>query len=917
MKKIYLLFFFVISTGTYAQEYEITGKVIDETTKEPLEASTIYAETIQDSTMVSYSISNQNGAFILDLNTSEKKLNLFITYNGYQPVKKVLSLNKKKIDFGEIALQLQAEQLEGVSVVGERVPITIKKDTLEFNADSFKTRPDANVEDVLKKLPGVEIDSDGKITVNGKEVNKVLVNGQVFFSSDPKVATKSLPKEIIDKIQISDSKSKTQEFTGDDGDGENKTINLTIKKDKNKGYMGRAAAGYGTDDRYQANGILNYFRDKERVSVLATSNNINNAGFSFDEIYDMVGNTNGGYSFANDNGLINNYGRGITTSSSIGASYTNAQKDSYEIDANYFFAYSDSYDNQKSVRENLLPEGSFFTNSESRFDGSTNSNRGAANLEFDIHETTRISLEPTLSVNRVNSANISETTSTNTDGEVSNSNERQTISDGMQRNFSNQLNIYKKLDTIGKFFRISLSNNNSLNDNESNFKSTREVFGNNPSTESVDQMNLSDNKRDEYEFETAYRQPLGNKYFLDFEYQWSTQTNQNRRDVFDFDDTTDAYDNFNSVLSTNYEFRNIQQKPSFGIRRDGEKWRWRVNAEYAFTDLKNSDFLQTGSFERNYKNLLFNASSSVNFGKNKRLRFNYRSNLRIPSVGQLQPVPNISNPLNIVQGNPDLSLTKNHRVYINFNNYNWRERTGFYLYTGGEVEEDKVVSVTTTDEDLLRTTTFTNVDGNYNMYFGFGYTKQIKKDSTFTAKLNFRPNLRYNNDVSFNNSRELVAKSFSVTPYLSTTLNFNELLEIEPAYRITYNNTKYNIDSFEDVEFVSHTASLRTTTYWPENVVWGNDINYNYNGNVSADFDKDALFWNMSLGYQFLKKKATFKVLAYDLLNQNNNARRSTGADFIQDFQSTVLTQYFMASLSFKFDQFGGKKPNSGRGRYR
>ncbi|MCM5663702.1 outer membrane beta-barrel protein [Galbibacter mesophilus] len=916
MKKISLLFFFVVSVFSYAQDYELTGKVIDETTREPLEASTVYAETIQDSTMVSYTVSNQNGDFILEMDTPEKKVHLFITYNGYQPVKKVVTLSKNTIDFGEIPLALQAEQLEGVSVVGERVPITIKKDTLEFNADSFKTRPDASVEDVLKKLPGVEIDSDGKITVNGKEVNKVLVNGQVFFSSDPKVATKSLPKEIIDKIQISDTKSKTQEFTGDDGDGENKTINLTIKKDKNKGYMGRAAAGYGTDERYQANGILNYFRDKERVSILATSNNINNAGFSFDEIYDMVGNTNGGYSFANDNGLINNFGRGITTSSSLGASYANAEKDAYEIDANYFFAYSDSFDDQKTARENILPEGSFFTNSESRFDGSTNSNRGAANLEFDIDKTMRISIQPTLSVNRTNSVNISETTSSDTDGNLTNSNQRQTITDGMQRNFNNEVNIYKKLDTVGKFVRVSFSNTNVVNDNESNFMSTREVFGNNANEESVDQMNFDDTKRDDYRFEAAYRQPIAAKVFLDFEYQWRTQTNQNKKDVFDFDNTTNEYDNFNAVLSTDFTFRNIQQIPSFGIRRDGEKWRWRVNAEYAFTDIKNSDFLQTGSFKRNYNNLLFNASSSYAFSNNKRLRLNYRTNLNVPSVGQLQPVPNISNPLNIIQGNPDLNLTKTHRLNINYNNFNWRERTGVYLYSGGEIEEDKVVSVTTTDEDFLRTTTFTNVDGNYNMYFGFGYSKQLKKDSTFTAKVNFRPFLRYNNDVSFNNGQELVAKSFTVNPYLSTTLNFSEIVEIEPAYRISYNNTKYNIESFEDVEFVSHTASLRTTTYWPENVVWGNDINYNYNGNVSANFDKDALFWNMSLGYQFLKKNATFKVLAYDLLNQNNNARRTTGADFIQDSQSTVLTQYFMASLSFKFDQFGGKKPNGRRGRY-
>src|SRR5690606_2310571 len=361
---IVFLFFGMLAS---AQEYEITGKVIDSQTNEPLEASTIYVESVKDSSMVAYTITDQNGDFVLEARTNSDKLNLFITYNGYKPNVRLLELDQKNIALGSVGLELQAEELEGVSVVGERVPLVIKKDTLEFNADSFKTRPDSNVEDVLKKLPGVEVDINGKITVNGKEVDKVLVNGQEFFSSDPKVATKSLPKEIIDKIQITDSKTKTQEFTGEEGDGETKTINLTVKEDKNKGYLGRLAAGYGTDDRYKVNGIVNYFNDKERISVLVGSNNINNAGFSFDEIYDMGGNSRGGYSFASSNGLINNFGRGITTSSTAGASYANAKKGAFEIGANYFFAYSDSYNNQKTSRENILPEGSYFTDSESRF----------------------------------------------------------------------------------------------------------------------------------------------------------------------------------------------------------------------------------------------------------------------------------------------------------------------------------------------------------------------------------------------------------------------------------------------------------------------------------------------------------------------------------------------------------------------
>lgn len=912
---IVFLFFGMLAS---AQEYGITGKVIDSQTNEPLEASTIYVESVKDSSMVAYTITDQNGDFVLEARTNSDKLNLFITYNGYKPNIRLLELDQKNITLGSVGLELQAEELEGVSVVGERVPLVIKKDTLEFNADSFKTRPDSNVEDVLKKLPGVEVDINGKITVNGKEVDKVLVNGQEFFSSDPKVATKSLPKEIIDKIQITDSKTKTQEFTGEEGDGETKTINLTVKEDKNKGYLGRLAAGYGTDDRYQVNGIVNYFNDKERISVLVGSNNINNAGFSFDEIYDMVGNSRGGYSFASSNGLINNFGRGITTSSTAGASYANAKKGAFEIGANYFFAYSDSYNNQKTSRENILPEGSYFTDSESRFDGSTNSNRGAGEFEFDIDPTLRISVEPVLSVNRTNSYDQSTTTSTDLEGNISNSNERSTISDGMQRSFSNRIDVLKKLDTLGKFVRLTFRNSNGINEDESNFVSNRQIFGDQPSEEALDQMRYSDNKQDNYNISVGYRHPLSKSYFLDFGYEFSTNSQINENSVYDRDAADGQYELFNEILSTNYEFETQSQRPSIGIRKEGEKFRFRFNANYLLTDLSNKDFLHTGTFDRNYENLHFDAMAQYKVNRNFNMRIRYGSSVNAPSVGELQPVRNISNPLNIIVGNPNLGMEKSHRFNFNLDNFNWKERTGFFVYMGAQIQEDKVVRVTAIDENLLRTTTFDNVDGNFDFYAGVGYSKQIKKDSSYTIKINFDPRVNYNNDVSFVNDNKLTAKRLSFTPRLGVGFNFGELLEIEPNYSVTFNNTKYSLDTNDDQNFISHRASLRATTYWPENIIWGNDFSYSYNGNVSSGYDKDVLFWNMSLGAQFLKDKLLFKVLAYDLLNQNNNSARTTGADYIQDYQSTVLKRYFMASLTIKFDKFGGKgKPEGGRRPYR
>ncbi|MGB5820875.1 MAG: outer membrane beta-barrel protein [Saonia sp.] len=914
MQRVLLALLLSVSafSSSFAQEFSIRGQVVDSHSKSSLAATTVFAESIQDSSLIAYTISDKDGFFELQGKTGYKKINVFFLFNGYKPLALKIDV-QSRIDLKTVQLQEHAQELEGVNLIGERAPIRIKKDTLEFNADSFRTRPDATVEDMLKKMPGVAIDSEGKITVNGKGVDRVLVDGQVFFNDDPKVATKNLPKEIIDKVQITDTKTKAQEFTGEAGNGENKTINLTVKENKNKGYLGRLAAGYGTDDTYQANGLLNSFNDKERISFIASSNNINNTSFSFDEIYDMVGSSRGGASFNRQGGfsaggLSSGFGQGITTSSTLGASYANQDRGKYVVNGNYFFSYSDSFNDEKTARETILPDRRFFTDSESNFKGTTNSNQGSANLEFNMDKTLRISLQPSLGVNQANSFNVRNTVSTDEDGNLINGNKTETEDDALQRNFSNELHILKKLDPMGRFIRFSFNNTNSENKGISNLNSLQEVFGNDADEDILNQVSNVDNTNDRYELGVAYRQPLAKKLFLDFGYVYRNTKQNNSKQVFDFNDTTGDFSIFNETLSSDFSFQNIQQQPSLGLMGNGEKLKFLITANYINTDLDNQDMLQNTSFSKAYNKLLFAASSSYTLGENKRISLRYNTNLGIPSVNQLQPIPNVNNPLNIVIGNPNLAPSVSHKVDLNYDGYNWKNRTGIFMYASLDFRKDDVSAVTTTDENLLRTTTYTNLNGNYDGYGGIEYSKQIRKDSTFTAKLNIRPSINVSRNIVFTNGVRLETKRTSINPAITTSFNFQDLIEIEPGYMISFNTTKYNVDSFENIKFMAHNLQLKGITYWPKNLIWGNDISYNYNGNVGPGFDKDAVFWNMSLGLQVMKKSGTVKLLAYDLLNQNINTRRTTGQDFIQDFQGTVLQQYFMMSFTYKFDQFSGEK---------
>jgi len=306
VRAVTFLFFLFSSVFLQAQNFEVTGVLKDKTTKQPLEAATVFMETVKDTTLITYTITNAKGLFALEGKTNQKEVSVNISFVGYENYRKTIDLTNPKVDLGDIFLDFNVATLDEV-VVKSRAPITVKKDTLEFNVKSFKTKKDANIEDLLKELPGVEVDEDGRITVNGKEVNKILVNGKPFFGDDPTIATRNLTKEIVEKIQVTDTKTDDEAFAGEEGDKENKTINLTIAEENNKGVFGRVAGGVGTDERFEFAGIVNVFDNDRRVSVLGGGNNLNSAGFSFGEIRKFFG---GGRSlFVNSNGSFGVDGR--------------------------------------------------------------------------------------------------------------------------------------------------------------------------------------------------------------------------------------------------------------------------------------------------------------------------------------------------------------------------------------------------------------------------------------------------------------------------------------------------------------------------------------------------------------------------------------------------------------------------------
>ncbi|HLS31744.1 MAG TPA: outer membrane beta-barrel protein, partial [Flavobacteriaceae bacterium] len=845
--------------------------------------------------------------------TIDEQIYFKISYTGFEEFHRQYDLTKEsKIELGEIALKPMENILGEIVIRGSAPPIRVKKDTLEFNVSSFKTKENANLEDLLKKLPGVTVDNDGSIKVNGKDVTNIKVNGKDFFGDDPLIATKNLPKDLLEKIQVVDTKSKSDEFTGKESESDDKTINVVISEEKNRGLFARLTAGGGTDHRYSLNGIANYFKNDLRLSVLGSANNINSIGFSFDEIYDAMGRS--AYSIVGGQG-----GGGVTKSTSGGFDFVDSWSEELDFSANYFYNRASTQTESKVSRENLLPDRQYFNYSESSGKNVNNNHRGSFDLEFEPDTLTRISVRPNITVNDGYSENRSMSESRSSEEILMNDSETQSHSNVKGVNLSNRFDAIRRYGDQGGYFRLILRNRNDTQDNERHNYTSRNIYDENESVienEIQDQLIKNDQSNDEYTGDARVRIPFDEEWKLDLGYNFTYGQNDSKRLVYETPETSDEYNQLNDSLSSNFTSRNIQHKPSVKIVYRGEKLTTSLTGGYESTNLKNEEKFTSTKFDNTFNNVFARFFMRYRIDQMKSLTFFYTNRRSIPSITQLQPIENTTNPLHIIKGNPDLKPTLTNRFSANYYNYNYKNHTGFYVYLGGRYNTDEVVASTTTGEDLVRTTTYTNVDGGYNLDLRTNYYKEFKFKDKSTLKPNIGARIGYSKDIGFSNDVRYNAKNFRAGPRVGLEYDIPDVLNISPSYTLSYNKTDYSLDKQRNQSHTDHDLNVEITSYWPENFIFGNDITYTHIGQTAPGFDNDYVLWNMSLGYEIWDGDGAFRITIFDLLNQNVSTRRAIGEDYVQDSQQLVLKRYAMFSFTYKISKFGGKKSREGGRRH-
>jgi hypothetical protein len=937
MHKLFtLLLLACIATG-YSQTITLKGKVTGPDNF-PLESATVYLTSVKDSTVVDYTITNQNGSWELKTRAVNQAVFLKISYVGFADYKDKFEKIVESRDFGTLKLADRSTNLDEVVIESEIPPIRVKQDTLEFDAASFKVRPDANVQELLKQLPGVDIDADGKITINGKEVNQIMVNGKPFFDKDGKIALQNLPAELIKKVQISDTKTKKEELSGQKATGNNTSINLTIDEDKNKGFFGKLMGGYGTNERYESSALVNYFKGARKISLLASSNNINSTGFSMNEIFDsMGGGRNRSFYSSSDgsfgiNGMQFGGGTGITKSNMVGLNYADEWFKGFNPSMNYFYTSADSRNNNRSrdvtfvTDENAQPG----TTSDKRIitesTSSSNNYKYAHNFNTEFQwkadSTTNVFFAPrfTRATSRVGTT--SQQVARNQDDQLLNDSNGYTNGTNENVAFASSLNYNKILNKRGQSINFDFSNDNSRDDGRNLNNTTTNFYDPDPTddddTSRVDSRNQVVNSRqtrDTYDAALEFNEPVTDSLRLKVGSVYRHEQNIQDRIGYDFNDTTQQYTNYNDLLSNFKSSKTRTVKPYAGIDYNSKKLGFGFTLGTSMSQFNNYGVYRDTIYIVNRSYALPSAGSYLryNLTKSKSIYVNYGYEVEFPQADQILPIADVSSTLVTRQGNANLDPNKYHQFYFSFNNFDYATRSGYYLYAGGSLYDNQVVTSTGINESAKQFISYENVTGTYNSWFGGDYSKSIKTEKGNKYRYSAGVHGGYDFDKGLTNNVLFSAKSLNIGPKLNFNYELGEVLTINPSYSYTYNHTSYtNYDVASQSNYV-HKAMLQITNYWPKHFVMGNDFTYTYNSQLIG-FKKDFLLWNASVGYNFLGDKLLFKVKAYDLLNQNLGTSRRITPRGITDTQNTVLKRYLMFSLTFNLKKFGDNKKDEGGG---
>lgn len=947
MKKnlIGALLLWLVAGMASAQTKNITvsGRVMEAETNEPAIQANVQLLQLPDSTYTTGIASNASGYFTLPKVRAGKYV-LKVSYIGFKNkfIPLQLSDSKPERNVGTIALETDAVLLAEAVVTAEAPQVQVKEDTLVYNSSAYRTPQGAMLEELVKKLPGAEVDDDGNIKINGKDISKIMVNGKEFFGGDVQTGLKNLPVEMVENLKTYDKQSDMARMTGID-DGEEETVlDLTVKKGMNQGWMMNADVAGGTEDRYSARAMVNYFRDNTQVNLIASANNVNDQGFS---------GGGGGPRWRRNNGL--------TTTRMVGLNFA-TESEKLELGGSVRYNYRDNDAESVGNTTNFLADKTNSYNFSNTFSRSKRHNFNANfRLEWKPDSMTNVLFRPNFSWGKTRSTSNSESGTFDNDfgealdrgqfGEASPNSYLNldsllyVIGDASDPFFAYRLNVAnnaslsksnslsasgtlilnRKLNTSGR--NIGLRMRGSYGDNESDsYSQAITRYYTEPRLDSIYRYNTTPTNNYSLSTELTYSEPIARRTYLQFSYEFEYSYRESDRRTYDLLLSPDGYlwDIYQPLPDELYEdkdqskyaeYKSYNHEAEVSLRFNHLKWK--LNAGLSFEPQRTVMSYRKGDYmidtTRNVFNLAPNVDLRINFSKVSQLRLTYRGRSSQPSMENLLPITDDSNPLNISTGNPGLKPSFTHNMRFFFNNYNPDKQRGIMTHVNFSATQNAISSIRTYNAETGGWKTMPeNINGNWNAFGMVGFN---------TALPNKRYTINTFTNVSYNNNVGYLTDDDSRQPVKNTTTNLSLGERVNAAYRndwfefglngsINYSVERDKLNSGNNQKPYTFSYGANTQLIAPWNMTLTTNIsNQSRRGYRDAGMNRNELIWNAQLSQSFLKGAATLTFEMYDILKRQSNITRTLTSSGQSEYRYNGVNSYCMLRFSYRLNIFGSK----------
>lgn len=944
MKKIMIVLVLLCATSVAAysqtKNISVSGRVLEDT-KEPAAQATIQLLSLPDSTYAAGIATSGQGYFKLP-NVKPGKYVLKVSYigfkNKYVPLQLTAAQPEKNL--GTLTLDADAIMLAEAVITAEAPQVQVVEDTLVYNSTAYRTPEGAMLEELVKKLPGAEIDDDGNVKFNGKELKKIMVDGKEFFGGDVKTGLKNLPVDMIDKLKTYDKKSDLARITGID-DGEEETVlDLTVKKGMNQGWFGNADAAYGTEDRYLARLMVNRFVDKTRFTLIGSANNVNDQGFS---------GGGGGPRWRRNNGL--------TTTKTLGVNFA-TESSKIELGGSARYNYRDADIISTNFSERFLKNGNSYSNSNSLNKSNNKDFNADFRMEWKPDTLTNIIFRPNVSYGKSGSTSGSESGTFNEDpyNLVPNPNDflnfdnlqddplkdirvnatnRASLSASNSLSANATLQVNRKLNNRGRNitfrgrFGYGDNDNDQYTQSETRYYQLLNALGGD-SILYRNQYITTPSKNYNYTAQLTYSEPIARATFLQFSYQFQYRYSESDKTTYDLLGFPDwnidgplppGYENHKvDSLGKYAEYRYYNHDASVSLRFIREKYQ--LSAGMSFQPQHSLLSYKRGEYMIDTARNVFNFSPNIDlryrFSKVSQLRFMYRGRSSQPSMENLLPIVDNSNPLNIRVGNPGLKPSFTHSMRLFYNTYNAELQRGIMSHVNFSITQNSISNSTIYNEQTGgQTTTPQNINGNWNAFGMFGFNTALK-NKKYT--INTFTNINYANNVSFlyNQDTKHDDKNTTTGLTLGERLNGayrNDWFEfgLNGSFSYTAERNKLRPEDNQGPYTFSYGALTNITMPW-KMTLSTNITNQSRRGYTDSSMNRNELIWNAQLSQTFLKGAATVSFEMYDILKQQSNISRSLTADGRSVSQYNGINSYCMLHFIYRLNIFGNKEARQGMG---